>query len=377
MTSFLLGYERKIITLKQLARKTLGILSGARAHLMGCLELALRDEDQSAQLEGTYQTGLSLDIVISASTEVSIQLGTFQHGVQADCRSHAGCSHSGTGCSRGSLTHNYLVLGWCARSGTTLSAAYIVKMVIVGWCPKVFVQHVLLLLLTARWPTRANRYSLLLNLIHSVFGSRFHRWVSTSISVIIINIIIYSIGADTCSISTAAQDTWGAHTCRCRVAFHHPARVTSATTTTCNGTDGLMLRGQVRVDAYRLLSRRRDETVRVAGCPWGSWTGNRGMWSIGGISMRCRIIAMIMEAGSWSHRSWGERVRVVVNLREFYILLVLKQDGAQLVRMLLWRQDEPCLHRNVTTVEGPLVLALRHGRFNVRRANCGISKIIH
>lgn len=111
MTSFLLGYERKIITLKQFARKTLGILSGARAHLMGCLELALRDEDQSAQLEGTYQTGLSLDIVISASMEVSIQLGTFQHGIQADRRRHAGGPHSGTGCSRGSLTHNYLVLG--------------------------------------------------------------------------------------------------------------------------------------------------------------------------------------------------------------------------------------------------------------------------
>ena len=75
MTSFLLGYECKIKTLKLFARKTLGILSRARPRLMDCLELALRDDDQSAQVEGTYQTGLSLYIVISASMEVSIQLG--------------------------------------------------------------------------------------------------------------------------------------------------------------------------------------------------------------------------------------------------------------------------------------------------------------
>ena len=201
--------------------------------------------------------------------------------------------------------------------------------------------------------------------------------MSTSISVIIINIIIYSVGADTCSISTATQDTWGTHTCICRVAFDHPACVTSATTTTSNRADGLLLGGQVWVDAYRLLSRRWDEAVRVAGCPWGSWPGNWGMWSVGVISMRCRVITMIMEAGSWSHRSWGERVLVVVNLREFNVLLVLKQYGAQLVWVLLRGQDEPSLHRNVTTVEGSLVLALRHGRFNVRSAYGGISKIVH
>ena len=261
--------------------------------------------------------------MISASMEVWIQLGTFQHGVQADRRRHAGRSHSGTGCSRGSFDHNYLVLGWCACIGTALSAAYIVKMVIVGWCPKVFVQHVLLLLLTARWPTRAHRYGLLLNLIHSVLGSRCHRWVPCSISVIIIN-IINSVCPETCSISTAGQDTWGAHPCSGSVAFDHPACVT----TTCDCTDGLMLRGQVRVDACRLLSRGRDEGERVVACPWGSWPGNWGMRSIGGISMCCRIITMIMEAGSWSHHSWGECVRIVVNLRELNVLLILKQDGA-------------------------------------------------
>lgn len=174
--------------------------------------------------------------MISASMKVWIQLGTFQHGVQADRRRHAGCSHSGTGCSRGSFDHNYLVLGWCACIGTALSAAYIVKMVIVGWCPKVFVQHVLLLLLTARWATRAHRYGLLLNLIHSVLGSRCHRRVYPTISVIIIY-IINSVCADTCSISTACQDTWGTHS---RVAFDHPACVSS--TSTCDGTYRLMLR---------------------------------------------------------------------------------------------------------------------------------------
>ena len=207
-------------------------------------------------------------------------------------------------------------------------------MVIVSWCPKVFVQHVLLLLLTARWPTRAHRYGLLLNLIHSVLGSRCHRWVPCSISVIIIN-IINSFCPDTCSISTAGQDTWGTHASCCRVAFDHTTCVTSATTSNC--TDWLMLRGQVRVDAYRLLSRRWDEGERVVACPWGSWPGNRGMRSIGGISMCCRIITMIMEPGSWSHHSWGESVRVVLNLREFNVLLVLKEDRAQLVWILLRR----------------------------------------
>ena len=66
-----------------------------------------------------------------------------------------------------------------------------------------------------------------------------------------------------------------------------------------------------------------------------------------------------------------------MNLREFNVLLVLKQDGAQLVGVLLRGQDEPSLHRNVTTIEGPLVLALRNGRFNVRSANGSICKIVH